>query len=43
MSYPGTVSEAPGNARLLLTAMVLAVTLSAAALGAYRYCNHQVR
>ena len=43
ISYPGTFSEAPGNARLLLTAMALAVPLSAAALGAYRYCNHQVR
>ena len=43
ISYPGTFSEAPGNDRLLLTAMALAVTLSAAALGAYRYCNHQVR
>ena len=42
-SYPGMFLEAPDKDRLFMTIIALSVTLAGAALGACRYCSHQVR
>lgn len=41
-SYPGTFSEAPDSGKAFLTAIALAAALIGAAIGAMRYCRHQV-
>lgn len=42
-SYPGMFLEAPDKDRLFMTAIALSIALLGAALGANRYCRHQVK
>ncbi len=43
LSYPGAFAEAPGGARVFLTAMGLAAALIGAGAGVWGHCRHQVQ